>query len=500
MPTRMLLVGLDGTNYELVSKWMEDGRMPTLARLRATGTCGTLVSPPGLGDVAAWASFASGLNPGRHGRFHHRQIRPGAYPSQPFRREHMATPPFWDALDAAGRDVAVLDVPHAPLGHPKDAVVLADWMPHGPETHSVVAVDPSVASMIRRDFSPAPGFVCDQLGRSPHQYVEFVEQLLGRLALRTSLTQLTLANREWDVVMAVVAETHCVGHQCWHLHDESHPAHDPAVRAAVGDPLEQMYSAADHQLGSLLESVGPATTVIVFSVLGMGPNYSGKHLLPEILRRLDANRTSPRVASRALRKLAHALPAGIKRRAPAPVRRTSESWREEELAASRFFALDHDFRAGAVRINLAGREPSGRVEPGPEREAVLQYLEEELAKLRDEDTGDAVVADLIDTGVAYPGPRSDSFADLLVEWRPECQVTAVRSPRVGVVRSPMPADRSGNHWAGGWFVASGPGVSRAAGDGAAQIVDLTSSICAATGVELDAADGQLIGRLAGDLG
>jgi predicted AlkP superfamily phosphohydrolase/phosphomutase len=265
----------------------------------------------------------------------------------------------------------------------------------------------------------------------------------------------------------------------------------------VGDPLEQIYEAADRQLASLLEAAGPATTVIVFSVLGMGPNYSGKHLLPEILERLDGDRPDRRLLPRAVRRLAPALPTGIKRHARAPFARANQTWRDQEVAAGRFFAVDHDLTAGAVRINLAGREPRGRVEPGPDYSAVLRYLEEELRQLRDEDTGDPVVTDLVETDIAYRGPWSGSFADLLVLWRPDRPVTAVRSPRVGVVRSPTPQARSGNHRAGAWFVAAGPGICPTSWDEPAQVVDLTASVAAVAGVKLDMVDGQVIGGVSG---
>src|SRR5947208_16329327 len=51
----------------LVQKWMNDGRLPNMRKLAAAGSgvrpLGTTHSPE---SPTAWASFATGVNPGKH--------------------------------------------------------------------------------------------------------------------------------------------------------------------------------------------------------------------------------------------------------------------------------------------------------------------------------------------------------------------------------------------------------------------------------------------------
>jgi predicted AlkP superfamily phosphohydrolase/phosphomutase len=466
---RALIVGLDGADADVVARWMDSGLLPTLARLRSAGTSARIASPPGLGDDAAWASFATGLGPGEHGRFHHRVIRPGAHEPAWFRRDQMDCPPFWEALDRAGKQVAVIDVPKAPLGRLRRGCSLADWMPHGPETASVVATPKWLEELVTAEFAPPPGFVCDRLDRTAEQYAGYVDELLARLELRGSLTRRVLAEADWDLLLTVVAETHCVGHQCWHLHDESHPGHDGAMRAAIGDPLERVYAAADRHLAALLEAAKPST-VVVFSPLGMAPNHSGNHLLPEVLARLDAPAGRRRRMGRETLSNVRAAPRRIRRLAP-PV--------------GRFFAVDHDLPTGAVRINLAGREPAGSVEPGGEYEAVLDDLQTELAALRRADTGEPAVLSAATATDRYPGRFSNAWADLVVDWDRRGPLTAVRSPRIGTVRAEPPHDRSGNHVDRGWFIAAGPDLAHQQIAPAVPVVELTATIAGLCGVEFE---------------
>ena len=97
----------------------------------------------------------------------------------------------------------------------------------------------------------------------------------------------------WDLFTVVFADAHCIGHQCWHLHDPGHPRHDPSFFRKFGDPMEAVYRALDKAIGRLLQVAGPEATVIFFAGSGMGPNCTGNHLLEEILGRLDGIPPSP---------------------------------------------------------------------------------------------------------------------------------------------------------------------------------------------------------------
>jgi predicted AlkP superfamily phosphohydrolase/phosphomutase len=469
MPTGMLVVGLDGACGDTITELIDSGKLPNLSRLRRAGTWGTLETLPGLGDDAAWSSFSTGVMPGRHGRFYHEQIRPGILRPIPFRRSTMTDPPFWEAFDRAGLKVAVLDVPKSPLGSMDRGVVLADWMPHGPETAEVTSEPASFIETLRAEFSARPGFCCDRLERTAEEYIEFFEWSRERLALRESLARHLLDHETWDVLVTVVAETHCLGHQCWHLHDPTHPEYARAPRDLVGDPLVRMYEEADRHVGALLQNAEPPTTVVVFSLLGMGPNYRVSPLVGVLLERLDAATPVHR-----------------------PFTHFARAWRKKKTPRRRFFEVVVDYPATGVRINLQGREPEGQVTVGAEYEAVLQELEREFRGLEDGTHGGPAVLDVIRTSETFPGDRWDSFADLIVVWRRDHTVTEVYSERLGRLASAEAADRSGNHRPGGWFIAVGPGFEELDVSQPARLVDLTATIGAAVGVPLENIDGQVI--------
>jgi hypothetical protein len=267
--------------------------------------------------------------------------------------------------------------------------------------------------------------------------------LLERLALRMALTQQCIADPQWDFILSVVAETHCICHRCW----DSNQA-------------EQVFAAADEALGALVDNTSPDTTVVVFSVLGMGPNDSGNHLLGEILERLDPQGQTTSAEAPDMR--AASAEAAISR------------LRAQLLGSRRFFAVVTDMPTAGVRLNLVGREPHGVVEPA-DYDRTLRELETDLHALRDDEDGQPAVEDVIRTADAYPGPYSDAFADLLVVWRAK-PLRAVHSDRTGFVHFEPPPARNGNHLPGGWFIAAGPRAGDLALPNPAPLVDFTAAV------------------------
>ena len=63
---RLVVLGLDGMDPELATKYMNEGKLPHLARLRDQGTFLPLqTTNPPISPVA-WSTFQTGVNPGQH--------------------------------------------------------------------------------------------------------------------------------------------------------------------------------------------------------------------------------------------------------------------------------------------------------------------------------------------------------------------------------------------------------------------------------------------------
>ena len=132
---RMVILGLDGLEPTLAEKFMSEGKLPNLARLRKDGTYARLrTTTPAISPVA-WSSFMTGSEPSKHNIFDflsrdprtylpdlssarigrpRRVLRLGKYRvplSKPEIRGLRKSVPFWKVLGEKGIFSTVLRVP-----------------------------------------------------------------------------------------------------------------------------------------------------------------------------------------------------------------------------------------------------------------------------------------------------------------------------------------------------------------------------------------------------
>lgn len=66
---KLIFIGFDGMDAKLTEKWMEEGKLPNLSKLREVGGYSRLRTTfPALSPVA-WSTFATGVNPAKHNIF-----------------------------------------------------------------------------------------------------------------------------------------------------------------------------------------------------------------------------------------------------------------------------------------------------------------------------------------------------------------------------------------------------------------------------------------------
>jgi predicted AlkP superfamily phosphohydrolase/phosphomutase len=78
-PPQVVVLGFDGADAELTSRWMDAGELPNLARLREQGSYAPLRSTVPSQTPVSWSTFSTGLNPGRHSIFDFLRRDPANY-------------------------------------------------------------------------------------------------------------------------------------------------------------------------------------------------------------------------------------------------------------------------------------------------------------------------------------------------------------------------------------------------------------------------------------
>ena len=76
---KVVILGFDGVDPRFLSRYMKEGRLPNLARLAKQGVYQPLVSTNPPQSPVAWSTFATGLNPGKHGIYDFVKRDPATY-------------------------------------------------------------------------------------------------------------------------------------------------------------------------------------------------------------------------------------------------------------------------------------------------------------------------------------------------------------------------------------------------------------------------------------
>jgi len=497
--TRTVVIGLDAAAGDLLFDGCDRGYFPHLAALRRRGVWGTAEALPGFGSGALWPSFSTGVTPAKHGRYFYRQVAPGGYQAKRFEAADFSAPAVWKTLSDAGRRVAVFDVPKAVLSENLNGLQAVDWIVHGPVYRRLVTWPPELGAELSARFGVDPLPKCDQPGgRNAAEHTALRDQLIARVRQKEASALYYLERESWDLFVTVFADPHCVGHQCWHLRDANHPMHDAATAAAVGDPVRDVYVAIDAAIGRIAEAAGPDADVIVFSGTGMGSNYTGNFLLDDMLRRLEGlERTKPlEWFTRIKRAVKNRIPRVVRKRWNQTARRIEEVAVKGDRERRRCFAVPHNDIAGAVRVNLAGREPNGRVAPGAEYDALFERLRGDLLDVRNLDTGRPIVTDVVRTDATCSGDQLALLPDFFVLWSREAPIERVGSAKIGALEYVHRGNRTGDHRPDSVFVAAGPHVATGQLD-PVSILDFAPTLAAMHGVSLPDADGRVIPEIAG---
>jgi predicted AlkP superfamily phosphohydrolase/phosphomutase len=271
-----------------------------------------------------------------------------------------------------------------------------------------------------------------------------------------------LGRGPWDCFFGVYHECHCVGHQCWHFHDPSHPRHDKAMVDTLGDVVQQVYELIDEGIGQLLDRAGPDANVVLLCSHGMAADYTGSLMLDDILLRLEGiqNTDGGKGVVRAVHKTWLNLPKPVQEIVK-PLRTTiwpliRRKVLEPDRSKRKCFEIRNNDATGGIRLNLVGREPNGLLKPGAEADAFCEQLIQDLLALVVPETGKRAVARVIRTDQMYAGPRTNDLPDLLVDWNREGPIMSVSSPKIGVIQNKDLPSRTGDHRPTGMFWAVGP--------------------------------------------
>ncbi|HID72308.1 TPA: hypothetical protein EYP38_00065, partial [Candidatus Micrarchaeota archaeon] len=110
---RVLIIGLDGFTWKTLDYMRKHVRMENLEKLMGQSAWGRLESTKPPSTVPAWISFATGVNPGKHGVFTFVQPASSLGTLPVVSSRNIRTHTFWELLRKRGMRSVLINLPCA---------------------------------------------------------------------------------------------------------------------------------------------------------------------------------------------------------------------------------------------------------------------------------------------------------------------------------------------------------------------------------------------------
>ncbi len=497
--TRLLMVALDGATLDLLQPWMEAGELPLLARLFREGSGGVLNSTVPWATPTAFASLATGVNPGQHGVYDFGTLLGEDYASfVPTNRSHIRGRSLWQLLSAAGLSNAIINVPMTYPAEPVNGWLVAG-IPY-PGASKRLSHPPELIGELRQRGWDLARNASDDLGGN---YQAYFEGLVELVHARSAAAAYLLHAKSPDFAAVHYLETDQVQHRYWQFLP-GEPRYRP------GHPLSsailKLYQAVEEGLAELLSAAGDGVTLCLMSDHGFGPtrrqvwlnNWLRENgylalkktpgvrakqrlyqagLTPAALREAAPERLKLAILRFFERQKGRALADTLERDAAGVARKGFFDRLTERLAID-FYDLDWEqtrafstgtTSVGYVWLNVRGRDPQGMVAPGADYERTREEIAAALRRW-------PLVGTVSNADELWHGDALASAPDLVVQWADPATDARYFQTRFSSyqVSKPVPNDYAG-HRRDGLFLFHGPSVQPGKRF-AADLLDLTPTV------------------------
>jgi predicted AlkP superfamily phosphohydrolase/phosphomutase len=491
------MFGLDAFDHALMDNWIEDGTLPNFRRLKEHAKAWTLTGSTNVLQGSIWPSFATSTDPGHHAMYFSYQSQAGNNRLARMQALDLKARPFWSPLDSQGKKSLIIDVPKLGLSAGLNGVQVVEFgaMDH----YAEFSTQPhSLAQQIRKRFGEHILLQPFKRPAGQHQETLLTDKLCDGVQQKLDLTQWLIERHQPDLCVSVFGEAHAAGHYLW--------GHGNGQGDSPGAAVHRVYRKLDDAVGSLLDKYADSANLMFYSGHGMAPDHRPHWIVDELLVHLGfmktrsgkrpaaaytnlANQIAPRhvavkrIETRLKQLINQYAPRAITNQIHIMLQRRGNIDFERSVAWS--LPTDHQ---GFVRINLKGREPYGLVSP-EQYETTLSNIADELAALKNAQTGVALIENVYKLWELYPGaPRLNLLPDLALDWRnePVSEVVTRSGHRFAI--SPQPGNfRVANHQLSGFCFGLGPGFKATASQAQADLMDLGVTALELLGVSASAA-------------
>ncbi|WP_152099343.1 alkaline phosphatase family protein [Lacipirellula parvula] len=293
-PRRVLLVGWDAADWQMIHPLIEQGLMPTTASLLGTGAWGNLATTRPILSPMLWNTIATGKRPDQHGVHGFTEPTPDGSGVRPAASTSRKCKALWNILTQSGLRSNVVgwyaSHPAEPIAgvmasNQFEQFTVADEVPSPVALH---AIHPPELTEQLAAFRVLPGEIdatallpfvprAAQLLNQPEHRLGKLQHMLAQTATIHAVATHLMTSTEWDFTAVYYEGIDRFGHEFMHCHPPQMEQVSDAEFEAYRHCMTGIYRFHDMMLQTLLTLAGEETAVILMSDHG----YFNDHLRPD---------------------------------------------------------------------------------------------------------------------------------------------------------------------------------------------------------------------------
>lgn len=426
MSKKILIIGLDGTTFNFIDPLIAKGRLPVLAKLMKEGIRSPLetIFPPITS--AAWTSFITGKNPGKHGIFEFIQRRQGQARETAANATQRSGKALWDLFSEENRPAISTNFPVTYPPSPINGVMISDFMT--PRGRRDIAQPSAVLAELEAKFGPYKLYMTETYARGNVDNV--LKELHEELDYKSKVNCYLMQNYDWQMFVTHIWGTDRCQHELWHIFDDTHPRHDKEEAKLYRERIYDYWDTVDSEVGNMLSAAGEDTAIFIASDHGFGPAYTYcafniwlmqegfLKLKPDAFTRLKKLMFSlgltPEFAYTLLRNpllksLRPSRGVGTQKSKVGLINKFFLSFNDVDWSKTTAFSKGN---YGQIFVNLKGREIDGSVAPGEEYECVRNQVIEKLRQIKDPKNNGRLIGPIYKREETFSGEHLTDAPDI----------------------------------------------------------------------------------------
>lgn len=248
MKPKVIVIGLDGSSWEIVRLMQQHGKLPNLKTIEEAGSATTLTSTHPAHSAPAWTSFATGVPPTEHGCLDFLVVNHDIDDLDIIDSTKIKQETIYETMVRFGRTPILINLPNTFPPKLQQHITITSLMTRGDHYVYPESLKEKYPSLQRYRLSPNATL------RAKDNFTAYVEDVRQLEADRIAGAKDLFLHEPWDFFFFLSSGTDWV----------SHVVYDKAIQEHY-QPAWQVWEQMDAFIGWIMQQMDTHTTLLVMS-------------------------------------------------------------------------------------------------------------------------------------------------------------------------------------------------------------------------------------------